>query len=271
MLAGFRKPIVMTGSQLPLALPRSDARQNLLDSLCCATASFSPPHVHLQEVAICFGGRLMRGNRASKVNSSAYQVRCCSSTVPHARICRVIALGPAGHAMDTQPGSCAAVPYCSTLAVASLPCLACLASPLLPPQAFDSLNYPHFADMGVDVQWNTRALLNVEGVYRPRFNLIPHVMRVPIIPGTDPRLLYGDLAARGVKGLVLEAFGVGAWPYLFWGGSWLPLLPLPGRHVMCVGCWPCRYQTPTVGAPPPSHSPPCAPPTHPRRQHARPR
>ncbi len=52
----------------------AQARQNLLDSLCCATASFSPPHVHLQEVAICFGGRLMRGNRAQKVNSSAYQV-----------------------------------------------------------------------------------------------------------------------------------------------------------------------------------------------------
>ena len=60
MLAGFRKPIVLTGSQLPLALPRSDARQNLLDSLTCATASWLPPHVHLQEVAICFGGRLMR-------------------------------------------------------------------------------------------------------------------------------------------------------------------------------------------------------------------
>jgi hypothetical protein len=28
-------------------------------------------------------------------------------------------------------------------------------------QAFDSLNYPHLADMGVDVQWNTRAMLNV--------------------------------------------------------------------------------------------------------------
>lgn len=55
-------------------LPIVQARQNLLDSLCCATASFSPPHVHLQEVAICFGGRLMRGNRAQKVNSSAYQV-----------------------------------------------------------------------------------------------------------------------------------------------------------------------------------------------------
>lgn len=48
MLAGFRKPIVFTGSQLPLAMPRSDARQNLIDSLTCATSSFSPPHVHLQ-------------------------------------------------------------------------------------------------------------------------------------------------------------------------------------------------------------------------------
>ena len=111
---------MLTGSQLPLALPRSDARQNLLDSVCCATAGFSPPHIHLQgavgwcscsrvreagkglrmhvdyssvytshlslvvlpppraaatEVGLCFGGRLMRGNRAQKVNSNAYQVR----------------------------------------------------------------------------------------------------------------------------------------------------------------------------------------------------
>lgn len=45
-----RKPIVMTGSQLPLTMPRSDARQNLIDSLTCATAAHVPPHVHLQEV-----------------------------------------------------------------------------------------------------------------------------------------------------------------------------------------------------------------------------
>jgi hypothetical protein len=37
---GFKKPIVMTGSQLPLSSPRSDARQNLIDALTCATASF---------------------------------------------------------------------------------------------------------------------------------------------------------------------------------------------------------------------------------------
>ena len=63
----------MTGSQLPLAMPRSDARQNLLDSITCATAAFTPPHTQLTEVSICFGGRLLRGNRSQKVNSSAYQ------------------------------------------------------------------------------------------------------------------------------------------------------------------------------------------------------
>lgn len=30
MLRGFKRPIVLTGSQLPLTAPRSDARQNLL-------------------------------------------------------------------------------------------------------------------------------------------------------------------------------------------------------------------------------------------------
>jgi L-asparaginase/Glu-tRNA(Gln) amidotransferase subunit D len=75
MLAGFKKPIVLTGSQLPLSSPRSDARQNLIDALTCATAVYKPPHAELVEVAVCFGGRLMRGNRAQKVNSSSYQVQ----------------------------------------------------------------------------------------------------------------------------------------------------------------------------------------------------
>lgn len=42
------------------------------------------------------------------------------------------------------------------------------------------------------------------GVYRPRFKLNPHVLRVPIVPGSDPRVMLGDCAARGVRGIVLE-------------------------------------------------------------------
>ena len=47
----------------------------------------------------------------------------------------------------------------------------------------------------------------VEGGYRPRFGLDPSVIRLPIVPGSDPRTAYGDLVQRGVKGVVLEAFG----------------------------------------------------------------
>lgn len=153
MLAGFRKPIIMTGSQIPLALPRSDARQNLVDSITCACACHYPPYVQLSEVAICFGGKLLRGNRAQKWNSSIYQ-------------------------------------------------------------AFDSPSYPVLAQLGVDVDWNRDALLHPQGVYRPRFNMDPSVMRVPIVPGCDPRIAYGNLYERGVRGIVLEAFGVGNMPDL---------------------------------------------------------
>lgn len=47
----------------------------------------------------------------------------------------------------------------------------------------------------------------VEGAYRPRFGLDPSVIRLPIVPGSDPRSAYGDLVDRGVKGVVLEAYG----------------------------------------------------------------
>eukprot|EP01026_Neomeris_dumetosa_P010293 TRINITY_DN13836_c0_g1_i11.p1 TRINITY_DN13836_c0_g1~~TRINITY_DN13836_c0_g1_i11.p1 ORF type:complete len:476 (+),score=54.06 TRINITY_DN13836_c0_g1_i11:39-1430(+) len=162
MMLGFKKPVILTGSQLPLAMPRSDARQNLIDSITCATSYFSPPHVELQEVGICFGGKLMRGNRAQKVNSSQYA-------------------------------------------------------------AFDSPSYPHLASLGVDIEWNMRFLLRPEGAYRPRFKLNPNVIRIPIVPGCDPCKAYGDLISRGVKGVVLEAFGVGNMPDQESAG-WLPWL-----------------------------------------------
>ena len=67
--------VVLTGSQLPLSMPRTDARQNLVDSITCATVGFMPSlpvgeRVNLQEVAICFGGKLLRANRARKLHSS---------------------------------------------------------------------------------------------------------------------------------------------------------------------------------------------------------
>jgi len=63
MLQGLSKPVVLTGSQIPLCKVRSDARENLITSMIIA-AEYNIP-----EVCIYFGGKLIRGNRSTKVSS----------------------------------------------------------------------------------------------------------------------------------------------------------------------------------------------------------
>lgn len=54
------------------------------------------------------------------------------------------------------------------------------------------------------------------------------------MPGCDPRVGYGDLWARGVRGLILEAFGVGNMPDTPKHG-WLPWLRQQRHKGMQVG------------------------------------
>lgn len=67
MLQGLRKPVILTGSQIPLCEIRNDARDNLITSLLIA-ARYAIP-----EVCLFFGGRLMRGCRAVKVDAKGFQ------------------------------------------------------------------------------------------------------------------------------------------------------------------------------------------------------
>ena len=63
------KPIIITGSQLPLAKPRSDAAQNLVTALTIA-ASYGVDVI--PEVCVLFDKKLLRGNRTRKVSSSGF-------------------------------------------------------------------------------------------------------------------------------------------------------------------------------------------------------
>jgi L-asparaginase len=63
MLRGLRKPVLVTGSQIPLGAERSDAAQNLITALQLAARD------EISEVAIYFNQRLLRGNRATKTSS----------------------------------------------------------------------------------------------------------------------------------------------------------------------------------------------------------
>lgn len=63
LLAGLDKPLIVTGSQIPLAQCRSDALNNVLGSIALACEP------ELTEVAVYFNNQLLRGNRTSKVSS----------------------------------------------------------------------------------------------------------------------------------------------------------------------------------------------------------
>ena len=63
MLKGLSKPVILTGSQIPLSEIRSDGRDNLITSLLIAGEGV------VREVALYFSGKLLRGNRATKMNA----------------------------------------------------------------------------------------------------------------------------------------------------------------------------------------------------------
>lgn len=65
LLGAVDKPVVLTGAQIPLSRPRSDALLNVSNSLALAAAG------QLHEVSICFHDRVLRGNRSRKLHSQA--------------------------------------------------------------------------------------------------------------------------------------------------------------------------------------------------------
>lgn len=67
MLQGLRKPVILTGSQIPLGEARSDALQNVITAMQFAASD------EINEVAIYFNQRLLRGNRATKVSTERLQ------------------------------------------------------------------------------------------------------------------------------------------------------------------------------------------------------
>lgn len=73
MIEGLTKPIIFTGSQLPIGMPRTDGKENLISSVEIAGAKDADGHALVPEVCIYFDNMLMRGNRTTKVNSDHFR------------------------------------------------------------------------------------------------------------------------------------------------------------------------------------------------------
>lgn len=73
MIEGLTKPIIFTGSQLPIGMPRTDGKENLISAVEIAAAKDEDGHAVVPEVCICFDNILMRGNRTTKINSDNFR------------------------------------------------------------------------------------------------------------------------------------------------------------------------------------------------------
>lgn len=71
-LAGLKKPVILTGSQLPIGMIRTDARENFITAVELAGMHKNDEPV-IQEVAIYFEYKLYRGNRTMKVSAEAFE------------------------------------------------------------------------------------------------------------------------------------------------------------------------------------------------------
>ena len=73
MFENLNKPIVFTGSQLPIGDLRTDAKENFITALEIASAKLPDGKARVPEVCIYFENKLFRANRTFKYNSAKFE------------------------------------------------------------------------------------------------------------------------------------------------------------------------------------------------------
>ena len=72
MLENLGKPVILTGSQLPIGTLRTDGKENLITAIEIAAAKREDGSPMVPEVCIFFENELMRGNRTTKINAENF-------------------------------------------------------------------------------------------------------------------------------------------------------------------------------------------------------
>jgi L-asparaginase len=114
ILQDCRKPVILTGSQIPFGEVRTDARENLITSLLIAAQGDVP------EVCLYFDYQLLRGCRAIKVNADGFDAFASPNYPPlglagveveiyHDRVRRPAGLPPAAATLQLKPLALAVV------------------------------------------------------------------------------------------------------------------------------------------------------------------
>ena len=157
MLLNLTKPVILTGSQLPLGQLRTDGKENLLTSIELAAMYDNEGHAMVPEVCIYFNGHLLRGNRCTKRNADGFD-------------------------------------------------------------AFDSFNYPHLCETGVDFTFHKHHILKPD--YKqpmvPFGEMNRNVIIFSLFPGIQESIVRHVLETPQLRGIVMRSYGSGNAPHYEW-------------------------------------------------------
>lgn len=157
MLENLTKPVILTGSQLPISRLRTDGRENLITSIEIAVAKTPDGRPRVPEVCIYFSGKLLRGNRATKINSEGFN-------------------------------------------------------------AFDTFNFPHLADAGVNIRYRDDLILRPDysRPMTPHYAMDTGIVVFTLFPGIEQQMVRHILSAPGLHAVVMRTYGSGNAPQLPW-------------------------------------------------------
>ena len=157
MLENLTKPVILTGSQLPIGQVRTDGKENVITSIEIASAKYQDGKAMVPEVCIYFNGHLMRGNRTTKQSADNFN-------------------------------------------------------------AFESVNYGHLADAGVNINYHTSRILmpDYSKSVQPRFVLDSSVIVFTVFPGIQEDLIRHVLMSPKLRSIVMRTYGSGNAPQYPW-------------------------------------------------------
>ncbi len=157
MFENLTKPVILTGSQLPIGQFRTDGKENLITSIEMAAAKRHDGMAMVPEVGIYFNGHLLRGNRTTKQSADEFN-------------------------------------------------------------AFESFNYPHLAEAGVNISYHENRILHPDFTkpMTTQFQLDNNVIVFTLFPGIREDLVRHIIATPNLRAIVMRTYGSGNAPQNQW-------------------------------------------------------
>ncbi len=157
MLQNLTKPVILTGSQLPMGVLRTDGKENVITSIELAAMRDHDGRPKVPEVCIYFGERLLRGNRATKIDAEGFI-------------------------------------------------------------AFDTFNFPHLCDAGVNFHFHHSRILapQWDKPLKVYSQMNPNIIVFSLFPGIQAPLVEHIINAPNLRGIVMRTYGSGNAPQHAW-------------------------------------------------------